>query len=454
MLKTIIKQSSEIIHAAFEREGTNAAARITGWLVCRSKMDGFTFLKVLVMVFVKHPRASLNQLSQTAQDLGVTISPQGIDERINPAAVIFLKDRLVKILAQLEGRREGVIKSLAGFSEVYFQDSTVISLNSQLQSVYPGVGGKASPAAIKIQLLFGFLSGQIAHWSVDSGRSADHSYAEHLEYLLPNSLLIQDLGYFCLTAFQKVIDYRAFFLTRCRQDIQVYLDTDPDQPLSMLNFLANQGPEVAAYAVHVGIRARLALRMICVRLPIQVAEERRRRLIQNATRKGHTVSARSLAFCHWNIFLTNLPEERLSLHQLLVCYSLRWQIELIFKLWKSQAAICHLTGFRTERILVELYAKLIGLVLTHFLIAPLRFLWLDQHIEISPPKTRQILQDRIHFIIPLIGLDAAALLKEWSVFFDYIYRFARKTRRNKHLSSIDRLRLADQLDVSQLYPLA
>ncbi len=111
-----------------------------------------------------------------------------------------------------------------------------------------------------------------------------------------------------------------------------------------------------------------------------------------------------------------------------------------------------LAGFRIERILTELYAKLIGLVFTHFIISPLRFPLLEQLIEISPPKARQIIQDHIELFASFIGIDLVALNEPLDSLFSAILRFARKTHRSKQLSSINRLRLADKLSVSQLYP--
>ncbi len=454
MLEKIITQAGKALQAAFEPQACNSAARRTGWLIRQSKLDGYLFLKVLVIGFLKHPRASLNQLSQEALDLGVSISPQGLHERINPAGVVFLQERLVAILAQMRAQRQGVIEALQGFSEVYFQDSTTISLPAGLQTVFPGGGGKASPAAIKIQLLFAFLSGQIAHWVVQAGRSADQSYDEHLAHLQPGSLLIQDLGFFTLGLLQQVVQQQAFFLTRMRQGIQIFLDTTPTQALDVLDHLRQQGLPVADYAVQVGSQARLAGRLIAVHLPDPLAAQRRRRVHADSVRRGRTPSQRTLSLCAWNLFFTNLPAERLSLHQLLVSYSLRWQVELIFKLWNSQAAIAQLAGFRKERILGELYAQMIGLVLTHFLVAPLRFLLLEQHLEISAAKARQVLQDRISCLEQALGEDIDHLTQELGTLCNRILCFARKTRRKKRLSSLERLHLADQVEVAMLYPLA
>jgi hypothetical protein len=454
MLASIIAQTSQTLHSYFDPHQTNLAARRAGWVQRRSKLDGFVFLKSWVLGFVQHPQASLNQLSQVCQDLGVSITPQGIDERLTEAAVAFLREQLAQALKRWQARRHGMVSVLESFSEVYFQDSTIQALPAGLHERFAGSGGKASAAAVKIQLLFAFLSGNLVHLELLPGRSPDTQYQAHVLQLEPDSLLIQDLGFFHLGSLQTVVSQRAFFLSRWRADVQVFWTADAPQPLDMLAFLDRQTCEVAAYELYLGQQARLGCRLIAVCLPQAVADQRRRRLRADALRRGTTPSQRSLALCDWNVFLTNLPEERLSLRQLLACYSLRWQIELIFKLWKSQAALKHLAGLRPERVLCELYAKLIGLVLTHFLVAPLRFLRIAQQVEISAPKARQVLQDRAKPLAQLLGLDQPGLAAELTELTQRMLRFARKTKRKKHLSSLDRLSYAHQLSVAQLYPLA
>jgi hypothetical protein len=73
-------------------------------------------------------------------------------------------------------------------------------------------------------------------------------------------------------------------------------------------------------------------------------------------------------------------------------YRVRWQIELVFKLWKSYCGPGRIAGLRKERILTELYIKIIGIVLTHFLIASLRMPeGAKANREISPVQVRKIL---------------------------------------------------------------
>jgi hypothetical protein len=454
MLNPIIAHATQTLDSYFNANEINQIARKTKFVIRRSKLDGYIFLKTLVLGFLQHPQASLNQLSQISQDFGVEISPQGIDERMNEAAVTFLKGRLTEALASLRTKRQKVATLLESFAEVYFQDSTIQALPEGLQTLFPGSGGNASPAAVKIQLLFAFLAGNVEYMEFTTGRSPDSGYQTHVSHLLPGSLLIQDLGFFNLAALQTVIERTAFFLSRWRQDVQVFLSQTPEIPLDMPLFLGQQVVEVTDYQVNVGLKARLSCRMICVRLPETVAAQRRRRLKSDAERRGTILPQRSLVLCDWNVFLTNVPEDRLSLRQILACYALRWQIELLFKLWKSQAALKHIPSLRPERVLCEMYAKMIGLLITHFLTAPLRFLLLQQQIEISPAKARQVLQNRAKDLSRVIGGNLLSFQDEINLLFHRILRFARKNKRKKKLGSLDRFEMANQLNVPQLYPLA
>jgi hypothetical protein len=347
-----------------------------------------------------------------------------------------------------------VASALDQFSAVYLLDSSIIAVPEVLRDIFPGSGGNASAAAIKIQLLFDYLSGNLEHLEFVAGREADQGYQGHLAQIKPGSLLIQDLGFFNLNNLQTVSDsLQSFFLTRWYNKSSLFLAQKPSQSLDMLAFLRQQRETVAEYKVLLGARHYLPCRMICVRLPEQVVAQRRRRAKADAKRRRRPLSQYNLDLLDWNIFLTNVSPERLSVRQILVCYSLRWQIELIFKLWKSEAALKHLAGLRRARILCELYAKMIGIVLTHCLVAPLRFLLRDQQIEISLTKARQIFQDRAKFFALAIGAGSRRLWNEISELCRRILRFARKTKRKKRLSTYDKLLAAQSLQIHQLYPL-
>ena len=112
----------------------------------------------------------------------------------------------------------------------------------------------------------------------------------------PGSLLIQDLGFFNLNNIQTVSDsLQSFFLTRWHNTTSLFLAQQPSQSLDMLVFLRQQRETVAEYTVLPGARHRLPCRMICVRLPEQVAAQRRRRAKADAKRRGETQSQYSIS---------------------------------------------------------------------------------------------------------------------------------------------------------------
>jgi hypothetical protein len=133
-------------------------------------------------------------------------------------------------------------------------------------------------------------------------------------------------------------------------------------------FLAGQRGDRLDIPIWLGLKERLPCRLLAVRVPLEVAEGRRRKLRQRAKGRGQTPCEKELALCDWTVYVTNAPIELLSLSEAFVLAKLRWQIELIFNLWKSQLFIDEWRTKKPWRILCELYAKLIGALLQHWLL--------------------------------------------------------------------------------------
>jgi hypothetical protein len=455
MLQENVKYSSEIIDAYFNAGDVEFEARTSKFVQRESQkgLTGLLFLQGLVFGFIKNPQASLNQLCQTLFDIGVDITAQGLDQRINPQAVAFLKQQLAQALTVYQGKQREISETLRSFTNVYFLDSTLIPLPDELKDVFPAFNTKGAEAAIKIQLLFNFLTGQVTQLAIVEGKASDNAFQTHLPWLTVGSLLIQDLGYFRLDTLQTIAQQGACFLTRWYMQTAIYQSVTGER-IDLLSFLRQQEESAGEYAIELGVNQRIQCRMVYVKLPQEIVDQRRRKAKDKARKRGATPSKEQIALLAWNIFLTNAPVAMLSLRQILVCYSLRWQIELIFKLWKSGAALKHLSGIRKERILVELYAKMIGIVLFHFLFAPFRFLLHEQGVELSPVKGQQILKDRVKDIHLAMIHSLEHLEREILILSQRILRFAHKTKRKTRLSTYDKLSWTDNLEICELYPLA
>ena len=64
----------------------------------------------------------------------------------------------------------------------------------------------------------------------------------------------------------------------------------------------------------------------------------------------------------------NVPEELLSAQEVGVLARVRWQVEIVFRVWKSCFRIDECRSRNVWRVLCELYAKLMGVVVWHWLV--------------------------------------------------------------------------------------
>jgi hypothetical protein len=158
-------------------------ARETKFVQRKSPLTGLIFLQALVFGFMKHAKATLTQLAHECSRLGVEISAQGIDERINKEAVEFVKAMCLKAFEHFKSQQALPIAILKQFGKLYLLDSTYKELPAQMAEEYPGAGGKGSKASLKVQLVFEFIYGNLDQLVVEAGRNADQAFRPYLALL-------------------------------------------------------------------------------------------------------------------------------------------------------------------------------------------------------------------------------------------------------------------------------
>ena len=103
-------------------------------------------------------------------------------------------------------------------------------------------------------------------------------------------------------------------------------------------------------------RREIRGRLIAIRLPVAQAEKARARLRREHHGKVTDLDREAAAYV---VLFTTVAKSRLDAHRCLELYRLRWQIELLFKRWKSLCGFDRLPNYLDETITAWLYAKVL-----------------------------------------------------------------------------------------------
>jgi hypothetical protein len=347
------------------------AARASGFCQRRSKLGGAAFAQTLVFGCLGNPCTRLEDLAQTAAACGAAVYPQALDQRFTPQAADYLRRVLAAAVEQVCAAQATVLPLLQKFQGVVLEDRTTVALPDSLRALWPGCGGggddaAGTQAAIKFQVRLNCTTGQLVGPLPVAGAAADQRAALSLDDVPAGALRIADLGYFDLDVFARLQQRQVFWLTRWQPGTALF--TAGGQELALLTYLKGQKGSVVDLPVQLGAHHRLPCRLVAFRVPEPVAEKRRQRLRKKAQKKGKTPSPQQLALCAWNLFLPTVPAALASVAEVSVLARLRWQIELLFKLWKSDGRLDEVRSQKPWRILCEVFAKMIAVVVQHWLL--------------------------------------------------------------------------------------
>jgi hypothetical protein len=345
--------------------------RHTGVIQRQRKFTGASLLQMVVLTVLKSPKAPIDEFVRTAARLGVTVTAEAVKKRFTAPLVRFLRAGLQQMLQHTIAADPTALPLLEKFPTVELGDSTTVTLPDEYAGEFPGCGGTngSGQAAVKIQWAYELRSGRVTQLDVYPGRHSDALSADPQAVVRRGSLLIRDLGYFSLKRFQSLGQGGAYWISRWPLGTAVF--DVAGTPLDLLAYVRRQwtGTHPIDVPMMLGTRERLPCRLIALRVAQEVAARRRQKVYQRAGKHGTVPSAEQLSWCEWTVFLTNCPVELLSWHEVVVLYRARWQIELVFKLWKShnQLAACGPRWSAVERMAL-FWAKLIGVLIQHWLL--------------------------------------------------------------------------------------
>ena len=365
---SILRQVPEKMQTILQTVPDEAAVG-AGLVKRKRKLTGSALTQILVLGWLENPDASYQQLTETAAMLGIEVRRQALEQRLTQEATEMLKITLQKSITEmLEGvsSQRQVLPLLQQFTGIYLQDSTWIRLPDELHEISKGHPKKNHPnkAALKLHLCFDVLTGGFQHFQLTDGMTADSTAMKTAPPLPQGSLRLADLAYFSLDALQKLTENGIYWISRLKANS--YLADDDGERLDLENMLSAEAENTFIHkSIRIGKTKQLQVYLVAERLSEAEMNKRRRSIGYRAKRKAQTPSKTLLRLAGWNLYITNIEPHRLTPKQISAVVGIRWQIELIFKSFKSLSKIHVSRSRKPYRILSEIYAKLIAVLMQH-----------------------------------------------------------------------------------------
>lgn len=351
------------------RDKANDLGEKTGFTERHRVISGSSFIVGLMSGWQANPQASLAGLSQAVSNAGTPISRQGLDYRFDEKAVKFVREVLkasLEVTVKAMPVSEGL---LSRFASVELVDSSVISLPNELSEKWRGSGGfgeNARIAGLKLHLRWDVRSGELKELELTSATEHDRQSQAYQMSVQAGGLQLGDLGYFKLADFAAIEQAGAYYLSRYKTKTKVF-DLQGNA-IDLKTWLPQRIGEQIDSQVLVGASQKLPCRLVAERVPLAIVVQRHERLKEIARQNQTEVSEDALEMAKWTIYLCNIPQDLLASEEVFVLGRYRWQIELLFKLWKSDLELDKWASRKPERILLELYTKLIGAIVAHWLL--------------------------------------------------------------------------------------
>ena len=356
----------EGISSVLSPEHLQELACSCGFMKRRSKLDPSSFIDTLVFTSLEHHQLSLQDCcNDLAQQSGTAISKVAMHKRFNEQSVSFLR----LVLAELIGSRLDMTDLMPAcpFVRILLSDSTKFSLPLRYADKYPGYGGcRGAGSLMNIQYGLDIKNGEWERLELTKATHNDQTYSnESLRDIQKGDLLMRDLGYVTKKYLSGVVRAGAFFLNRlppkwtvCHPGSAVRLDW------GKLHQHLQGNKRIHSQKASISLDGQaMEVRLVALAVPKAVWEARIRKAAKHARSKGVGVSDEYKVRCRFNVFITNATENQLDAQAIINLYRIRWQVELMFKVWKSLLAVHEVKTAKMERMESMLLAKFIWIVI-------------------------------------------------------------------------------------------
>lgn len=365
---------------------------------------------------------------------GKPVSKQAIDKKFNDSTLLFI-EKLFETFLNSHLSDKYLPSYLSDhFKSVKVMDSTEFKLPNHFAEDFPGYSACNALACAAIQLEYDVLSKKIHCLSLGCARESDKTVADQrMNYIEPGELILRDLGYYSTDSYLKIEQRNAFYISRLKAQVSVYKKNAGGYEVlswsDILKNIQNNGSSSFDKWVYIGKEQKHAVRLIAWILP---EEEQQKRLRKKQNKKG-IIRKEDIIWSQLNVFITNIGDDVIDAQHIYHLYKIRWQIELMFKIWKSILNIAAARKMKSGRLKCYLYSKFIWVLVCWDITGIVESMtWKNADKLISPYKSMAILKGKaMEFKAVLFG--SRELLKSWLIkIIEVLVIYAWKENKNKN----------------------
>ncbi len=354
--------------------------------------------------------------------LNTTVSKVGLHKRFNKYSVIFMRTILQQVvLKRIAKKIKLTINGLDEFTNLFIIDSSSWDISEEFKLIFPGCGGSASDANCKLQFCYDYLTGEIYIYDEKPGKNPDQGFSINILKLInPGSLFMFDLGYWKFETFYGINAKGGHFLSRLNNTVNLYIKKGDEYiKVEIENILdCGEHDNISVDEIYLKKGSQyLKVRLVGFKLPEEESNKNRMELCRRAknNKKTDKPKRKSLILAGFSVYITNAPEEIIADEMVRSYYRLRWNVELIFKSFKSVLQIHESNVISNKyRLLCELYARLILIALVH------RIFYIIDSYMFNKDKKELSLDKFWKYIDAEKGELCNAILKSWTCFTFYI----------------------------------
>lgn len=410
-----IQALSNKISSWLSPEKIDSIAVDTGFLKkLKSKIPPLVFMVTLAYGMYNNGAATYMDLAASmAGWFNVNITPQAIFGRLSKKETAnFLKSLLVQAMTLqiTNGFKNAYAVTFSQFSGVKIEDSTQFELHEKVAKKFKGCGGSASKSAMKLNTVYDMTNNTISHLDIVSGATPDQALSKNMRKQIKKDMLwIRDLGYFSIPDMQWIHSKFAYFLSRMKKGVHIFLNERDRDPVNIEAFLDSHTKNGNAFdeEVYVGEGAyRLKVRIIGEKVPEEVKQKRIDNYRKNKIKRDKKKKMKEdyVVWFGYSVFITNAPRGLLASAAIIMAvYKIRWQIELFFKRIKSILQIHVIKGRSVHRVHCLIYGKLISLLMAQTIVSYAANIS-DDDEELSEHKLMVWLQTNNRLVNAIIGV--------------------------------------------------